>query len=263
MKPIDFTFYTDLKSKSISINRTPKSVKASSIFKNLFGAGILATEKVGRGTNIIIKKSDEYDSFLKRYFPSNENLLSTKSNNIKQFKSSKARRTKELPMFFLRGFKTVFINGTPVNLENYTKSFGFFGLTNPNIEAEKICFVENKNTFLNAEKLLGDEWIYIHSYGRVGKNPLTKINCKDVLVFVDYDFNGLDEYLRIKSHFALAELFVPKDFKELFEKYSDKLKGKQKASIKVSESKIESIVMIRELVETTNHFLEQEILIND
>lgn len=263
MTQTDYKFYTELKSKAISINRTPKAVKESSAFKNLFGAGILGTEKAGRGTNIIIKKQIQYDNFLKVNFPAAQNLVSTKSNNIKQFKSSKARRTRELPMYFLRGFKTIEINDVIIDLKYHTSLFGFFGVTVPSIKTENICFVENKNTFLTAETLLGQDWIYIHSYGRVGKENLKSIVCKKVLVFVDYDFNGLDEFLRIKSHFTEAELFIPADFKELFETYSDRLKGKQKASKKVTESEIPEVATIRDLVQKTNKFLEQEVLIND
>lgn len=263
MKQTDYKFYTELKLKPISLNRTPKAVKSSSVFNNLFGAGILGTEKAGRGTNIIIKKESDYDNFLKHTFPAAQNLVATKSNNIKQFKSSKARRTKELPMYFLRGFKNVEINDVTIDLEYQTSLFGFFGLTIPFIKTEKICFVENKNTFLTAESLLGKDWVYIHSYGRVGKENLQSITCKKVLVFVDYDFNGLDEFLRIKSHFAEAILFIPADFQELFETYSNDLKGKQKASKKVAESEITEVAMIRNLVQKTNKFLEQEVLIND
>lgn len=263
MKQIDFNFYSDLRNKPISLNRTPKTVKASSVFKNLFGAGILGTEKVGRGTNIIIQKPEEYAVFLKTYFPSHENLNSSKANNIKQFKNSKARRTIERPMFFLRGYSPIEINGKSLDIKEYTHSFGFFGVTTLNIKADRICFVENKNAFLNAEKLLGFDWIYIHTYGRVGLEVLKAIDCKKVLVFVDYDFNGLDEYLRIKSHFNDAELFIPNNFDSLFETYGTSIKGKQKASKKVLGSTIDTVSRIRKLVETTNKFLEQEVLIND
>ena len=263
MKQTDYKFYTELKSKSISLNRTPKAVKGSSAFKNLFGAGILDTEKAGRGTNIVIRKESEYDNFLKINFPAIDNLTSTKSNNIRQFKSSKARRTQELPMYFLRGFKPLEVNDIKIDLEYHTKAFGFFGLSIPSIKTENICFVENKNTFLNAETLLGQDWVYIHSYGRIGKENLKKIVCKKFLVFVDYDFNGLDEFLRIKNHFIQAELFIPENFNELHNTYSTQMKGKQKASKKVSESEIPEVVMLRDLVQKSNKFLEQEVLIND
>lgn len=263
MKQTDYKFYTELKLKSISLNRTPKTVKGSSVFKNLLGAGILATEKSGRGTNIIIKKQSEYDNFLKMSFPAIENLTATKANNIRQFKNSKARRTQELPMYFLRGFKSIEVSDIKIDLEYYTKTFGFFGLTIPSFKAENICFVENKNTFLNAETLLGQDWIYIHTYGRIGKENLKKIACKKVLVFVDYDFNGLDEFLRIKNQLIESELFIPDNFNELYETYSTHMKGKQKASKKVAESKIPEVVMLRDLVQKSNKFLEQEVLIND
>ena len=86
---------------------------------------------------------------------------------------------------------------------------------------------------------------------------------KGILVFVDYDFNGLDEYLRIKEVFTNAELYLPTNYSELFEKHSASLKGnKAKMSNAVKNSKDSIVMKIREQVARTNRFLEQEILIN-
>jgi hypothetical protein len=261
MKQIDYNFYTQLQERSISVNKTPKTIKNSPLFKSLLNSGIIDTRKSGRGTILFVNKHEDYGKFLKVHFPISANLTASKANNIKQLKNSKARKTVEIPVFFLRGFKTILINDNSVDLNHYTNKFGFFGLNNLRITADKICFVENKNTFLNAEKVLGTDWVYIHSYGRVGVNSLSDINSSNVLVFVDFDFNGLDEYLRIKSCLNNAVLYLPPNFMELFITYGASLKGKQKASKKVMSSQIEEIKMIRNLIETTNKFLEQEILV--
>ena len=52
---------------------------------------------------------------------------------------------------------------------------GFSAVVPNSIIAEKICFVENLETFLNAEKLLGREFLFIHKYGRIGKESISMI----------------------------------------------------------------------------------------
>ena len=118
-------------------------------------------------------------------------------------------------------------------------------------------------TFLNAEKLLGKEYLLAHKYGRIGTASISMIKAKEVLVFVDYDFNGLDEYLRIKKVFENTKLFVPSNYNELFQKHSASLKGnKAKMSKAVKTSDDSTVVNIREQVARSNRFLEQETLIN-
>ena len=131
------------------------------------------------------------------------------------------------------------------------------------INADRICFVENLDSFLKAEKLLGEDYLYLHKYGRIGVDSLKGIIAKEILVFVDYDFNGLDEYIRIKGIFENAVLFMPDNFDELFVNYSKVIDGKQQQSKKVADSLLLEVVKIRELVSRTNRFLEQEIIIND
>lgn len=263
MNLVDYKFYTDLKTKTISPNQAPKGVKNSHVFKNLIDAGILRIEKSGRGSKIIIKKLEPYEQFLKNNFPSDEiELEITKSNNIKRFRNSKAQKAKQPAIFFLRGFKDVELNNQIIDLKFYTTSYGLFSLIEPKIFSDKICFVENKDSFLRAEKLFGTDWVYLHIYGRIGIESIKGISAKEITVFVDLDFNGLDEFLRIKSVYSNAELYIPTNFKTLFDNYSHKIKGKQKASTRIKESKLSEVIMIRELVEKNSRFLEQEIMLD-
>ena len=82
------------------------------------------------------------------------------------------------------------------------------------------------------------------------------------MVFSDYDLVGLNEYLEIKEANATAQLYVPDNFEDLFDKYSkgtDKLLG-QIMTEKVKVSLDPSVIEIRELVIRSNRFLEQEAL---
>lgn len=263
MKEHDYKFYSELRNRRISVNDVPKRIKNSLHFQNLLAAKTLDTEKSGRGSKVIIKNLSSFESFFAAHFSKEEVITITKSSNIKRLRDSKARKIKSLSIFFIRGFRNFNLNGENLNISHYTNSFGLFSVQQPRIQADKICFVENLDSFMKAEKLFGHDFIYLHKYGRIGIDSLREISAKEILVFVDYDFNGLDEYLRVKSVYENATLFIPENFDELFENYSKSIDGKQQQSGKVAKSKMIEVIRIRELVAKTNRFLEQEILIHD
>lgn len=263
MKEVDFKTYKLLfEHKSVSKSVIPKSVLQSDIFKNLLRAEILELLKLGRGFKIEVVKEKEFEKFFETSFPK-QHVSKSKSGNIKKYRNSKAIKIENNPIFLLRGFSSFKINNQFVDVKKHTRDFGLFSVIPNSILATKICFVENLETFLNAEKLLGYKYLFVHKYGRIGKKSISMINATEVLVFVDYDFNGLDEYLRIKEVFTNAQLYLPTNYNELFEKHSASLKGnKAKMSNPVKNSKDSIVIKIREQVARTNRFLEQEILIN-
>jgi len=265
MKEVEYKAYKKLlEHNSVSLKEIPKSVANSDIFKGLLNADILEIVKAGRGRKIIVIKENKFKDFFKNSFPE-ENVSETKSGNIKKYRDSKASsKTERFHTFFLRGFKKILINKEVINLQHYTTNFGVFSVSNSTIECNKVCFVENLETFMKAEKLLGNEYLFVHKYGRIGLDSLSFFNAKEYLVFVDFDFNGLDEYLRIKKVFNNAIFYLPKKYDIAFNKYSKTLKGnKAKMSNAVKESKDKLVIKIREQVAKTNKFLEQEFLIND
>ncbi|HMV07481.1 MAG TPA: DUF2220 family protein [Cyclobacteriaceae bacterium] len=263
MKELEYKFYVGLKSSDIPMAQVPESIKTSLLFKNLLKTTILDTRKSGRGSVLFVNDRSSFDSFINRHFSEDDIKQVTKALNILKLRDSKARRVKSDPLFLFRGFNLVIINGKDVDLKYFTEAFGVFGIINPKVKAKKVCFVENLESFLKAEKIFGKEFIYVHKYGRIGTASLSAFECDEVLVFVDYDFNGLDEYLRIKNHFPNAKLYLPDTFEELFQKFSKQIKGQQKQTRRVATSELNEVIMIRDLVAKNNYFLEQEILTHD
>jgi hypothetical protein len=125
--------------------------------------------------------------------------------------------------------------------------------------------VENKESFLQAEKVISQDYVFIHSYGRIGKNLLEKIQTNEVLVFSDYDYIGLNEYLKCKSVFENTSFFVPENYDLLFEQYAKEIilnrKKGQKASRNVLASQDETVLRICHDLQTKQKFLEQESLL--
>lgn len=259
MKEVDFKIYKKLfEQKSVSKSAISASVLKSDTFKGLINSEILTVSKVGRGLKISVHKKDLFKRFFETNFPEDIEVK-TKSDNVRKYRNSKHSKVATESVFMFRGFIDIKINNEIVDMDFFTRKFRLFSSTANSVVCDQICFVENLDTFLNAEKLLGKDLLFIHKYGRIGIDSLSVFKAKKVLVFVDYDFNGLDEYLRIKSVFNQAILFIPENYDDLFEKFSLNLKGnKAKMSERVSHSKDEMVIKIRENVTRNNRFLEQQ-----
>ena len=259
MNQTDFRTYKKLKEDSFLTEKSiPKTVLSSPNFKGLVSSLIIEKTRSGRGFRYKINKPTEFDNFFTTYFPEDIEIKD-KSDNVRKFRNSKIQKTVSTPIFMLRGFETIRINGSELNLEDYTIKFQIFACNAERIEAKHICIVENLDTFLVAEKLLGKNFVFVHKYGRIGKESLGCLSTNQLLVFVDYDFNGLEEFLRIKEVFEFAQLYIPENYDELFQKYSQSLKGnKAEMTNRIKQSSDVNVIRIRESIIRNNRFLEQQ-----
>ena len=259
MNQTDFRTYKKLKEDSFLTEKAiPKTVLNSHHFKGLVSSLILEKTKSGRGFRYEVNKTNEFENFFKTHFPEDIEVKD-KSDNVRKFRNSKVQKTASTPIFMLRGFETIRVNGNELNLESYTRKFQLFACNADKIEAKRICIVENLDTFLVAEKLLGKNFVFLHKYGRIGKESLSCLATNNLLVFVDYDFNGLEEFIRIKEVFDFAQLYIPENYDELFGKYSQSLKGnKAEMTNRIKQSSDSNVIKIRESIIRNNRFLEQQ-----
>lgn len=264
MNQVEYKTYLKLRHERFLTEKVvPKSVLNSHVFKGLMDAGIIEKSRSGRGFRYVVTKSIEFESFFKTHIPEDIEVHD-KTDNVRKFRNSKVQKILTTPIFMLRGFTTIRINGHDVDLNSHTQNFGLFACNTNEIEVRNLCVVENLDTFLVAEKLLGTQYVYLHKYGRIGKESLSGLNVEQVLVFVDFDFNGLEEFLRIKEVFGYAQLFVPENYDELFAKYARSLKdNKAEMTVRIKQSNDEHVVKIRESVLRNNRFLEQQYWKND
>lgn len=262
MKEIDFKLYNRLLKEGVPLSQIPKSILNSTLFHNLVSARIVEKESIGKGSQYMVKNIPVYEEFFKTNFPDFGLLSNSKSNNVAKYRNSKATRIENEPIFFIRGFCKAVINGQEIDLNLFMRIFGLFAARNIQVSFPNICFVENLESFIKAEKIFGKDYLFLHKYGRIGKSSISGIKSKNIIVFSDYDFTGLNEFLIIKSVFSEADFYLPPNFDDVFEKYSRISPQKSKMSGKVSASKIPSVVLVREKVLKSNRFLEQEILYN-
>lgn len=260
MKETDFKYYHELSAGDTSFSKIPVTIARSDAFKSLCDANIISITKAGRGKLVKIINEVAYAKFLATHFP-DDVIGNSRAANISRLRNSKAGKRESSNISFLRGSGQITVNGFTVALEEYTRKYGLFSAYNPTLTIEKLCLVENLESFLNAEKLFNTPYTYLHKYGRVGTEFLKRIQTNEVMVFSDFDLIGLNEYLKVKEVFPGATLFVPANFDNLFERYSTPLPEKQLASALVKSSTDPVVIRIREMVLKSNRFLEQEILL--
>jgi hypothetical protein len=262
----DYNFFNTLiLGDSVQWSQVPERIKNSSKFNELVSCGILQKEKNGRGYLITVNDRETFEKFFKNTFPNINDKEISKISNVAKFKDSKRRKTSSNNVVLFRGYHLTMINNIEVDLEYYTNNFGLFATKLEQIITSKICFVENLDVFLTAEKIVDTDYIYFHSYGRLGQQLISQIEAEHILVFSGYDYIGLKEYLDFKEIHPQTKFFIPDDYNEKFSKYAKPLKDKnhkqgQTASKKVQESDDLIVVEIREQIFKSHKFLEQQAL---
>lgn len=264
MAKVEFDFYNRLKLNGRVPSRLPKTISSSSEFHTLLGAKIIKKIPSGRGHFYKVVKQDKFDGFYKRKFPRDDIEVVTELDNQLKYRDTKATVLKKDRVIFIRGFQDIIINSIEINLKRTTQDFNIFSSVFKTLKAKKICFVENLQPFLEVEKILGEEYTYIHFYGRLPrKEVLENIECEEYLHFGDYDFVGLNEFLKAKEVFDNCRIYIPDNYDELYKDFSRHRKKKDTLYKNVKNSKISDVVRIREQVINSNRFLEQQIVMRE
>jgi hypothetical protein len=262
MSKLEFEFYTKLKNEGLVKKPIPVTIIKSDIFKALVNSKIIEPIQRRKGY-IEIKNQKSFDAFYFKKFPNPDCEVKTEVDNQKKFKNTKSTYIEKERIIFIRGFKDIIINDQKIDLKKITSDYKLFSTVLQNLKAQKVCFVENLEPFLNIEKLLGDSYIYIHFYGRFPKKEiLTKIECEEYLHFGDYDFVGLSEYIRASIVYKNAKLFIPDSFEDLFDKYSTPRKDKDTIYKNIKETHIKEVIYIANKITNSNKILEQQIVMD-
>ena len=219
MLKIEFDFYTKLKNDKKIKKPIPAIITKSAIFKSLVNVKIIEPIQRGKGY-IEILKQDSFNEFYLKRFPHPNIDVKTEIDNQKKFRDTKTTPVAKDRVIFIRGFKDIIVNNKKISLKKITQEHQLFSTVLKNMKTQKICFVENLQPFLSAERLLGEDFVYIHFYGRFPKIEILKnIECEEYLHFGDYDSVGLSEYLKASEVYHNCKLFIPDNFEYLSKEY--------------------------------------------
>ncbi len=247
----------------VNASSVGSTIKKSSDFSTLLSAGIIEYVQVKTGGGVFFaRKKDDLEKYFKNKFPEELKNEFSSIDNVNAFRNTKAAKRESQNVILIRGNQKVFLNGIETDLQYFTKNFGTFSTVLKSLVADKVCFVENLDSYLMAEKVVGNEYTFIHTYGGMSKSVANKISAKEILIFPDYDFVGLKNYLFIKEIFPDTQLFVPKNYEELFRTKSRTIKTKQgreqQPTKQVLESQDEFVIKIRTDIFKHKQFLEQQ-----
>jgi hypothetical protein len=247
----------------ISASQVGNSIKRTSDFNILINGGFIehSPAKTGGG-NFYTKNKEALEKYFADKFPNENENVFTAIGNVNSLRNTKAGKRESQNVILIRGQETVLLNGIETDLKKYTDAYGTFSATVKTLETNKVCFVENLDSYLLAEQVIKNGYVFIHTYGGIGKSVVSKTKAKEILVFPDYDFKGLHNYLLVKSVFANTQLFVPNNYETLLETRSRTIKTKQgriqQPSKRVLECEEEIVIKIRADIFKTGHFVEQQ-----
>lgn len=263
----EFEFYKKLlEVGQINAASASKSILASDRFKSIYNespTSIILREKVGRGSKYIInpKRVEEFERMFRSWFKESLKLdILNKVEAVERFNNSKAVSVKSKPIYFFRGINAkAKINDISIDVGKYTSKFNLFASETESVTCDVVCLVENKDVFLIAEKLFGEKVLFAHKYGRVGIDDGSLFSANKFIVFSDYDFVGLNDFLNIRTYQPLSIFYVPENIELLFSKYARPIKN-QTASDKVKYAVDNQVKYIRSMIEKSGKFLEQQSL---
>lgn len=252
-----------LREDKISASSIGKSIKNSNDFSTLLNGGFIeyVQAKTGGGS-YFVKNIDALNKYYQGKFPEEFKNQQSSIDNVNAFRNTKAAKRESQNIILIRGTQKVLINGIETDLNYFTENYGTFSTVVKNITANKICFVENLDSFLIAEQVINNDFVFIHTYGGIGKSVVNRITANEFLVFPDYDFVGLNSYLLVKHIHANTKLFIPENYEELLQTKSRTIKTKQGREQQPSQAVFEStediVVKIRTDIFRYKKYIEQQ-----
>lgn len=222
-------------------SQLPRSGKR--LLQPLLDSGILDIEKSGRGEVILVTNQAAFEKWLPTQFPSYAGHLShpVGSNRARSVALRRNSKSSGLgvseSVLHLRAFggrdTSITIDSEVLPVEELTARHGIAACiisdeTVIQVPVGVILLIENLECFLQAELIVPDALLALHSAGRVSDRLVASLS-RSILVasplwhLPDYDPVGLSDYLRL--HAALGDrvkLYLPENIEALFEQFGDR-----------------------------------------
>ena len=242
-------------------SKLPQTLRRGPLLSQLFAAGILRLDRSGPGKVVVVAAPADFRAFLDNRFPGRHSAQAGNSvGNLQRYRYSKAGTRDSVGVVLLRGWGTIRLNGQSIELGEPTATFGCLAALKPRLRVTRLCLVENLDCFVRAEQLLGRDWTFAHTYGRLGSDTFTALTADEVLHFGDYDYTGLAEFLRLREQYPHTRLYLPDDLEVYWQRYATPLKEEAVAHRSLRASDHPGLNRVLELLARTNRFLEQQAL---
>lgn len=247
-----------LKENQVRDSSIGKTLKKHKTFVALETALAIEKERKGPGWVWKMKKPEVINKYLSFECP-NQNINEQKGeryNNIQIARNSKTRKRASYRLIFTRGKCKYTLNDEVF----FDTSNDTVGRQLKSLQAQKICFVENLENFMENNELIQNGWVLIYVIGRIGSPILERVYSDEIMHFGDLDYEGLKEYARIKKLLPTATLYVPNNYFEGAHRAGAKITSKQIASDELLNLAItdEKVKKVLNFLYENNMYLEQE-----
>jgi hypothetical protein len=156
------------------------SIKRTSDFTILINGGFIEHLPAKTGGNYFIKNREALEKYFADKFPIENGNVFTAVGNVNSMRNTKVGKRDSQNIILIRGQETVLLNGIEIDLKNYTDTYGTFSAALKSLEANKVCFVENLDSYLLAEQVIKKGYVFIHTYGGIGKSVISKTIAKAI-----------------------------------------------------------------------------------
>ena len=163
-----------LSEETIADRAIAKSVKEHNTFRVLKDAEATVKNKKGAGYRWEVKDSDVVKRHLDYLCPNDatNEQRGDRYNNIRKYRSSKAKRRESYRLAFVRGEGKVLLNDETVVLRKEMP----LGHRIDSLKAAKICFIENQENFMEEVQLIAQGWTLVYPIGRLGPSLMKRIS---------------------------------------------------------------------------------------
>jgi len=244
--------------KILTDSSISSSLKKSETFKNLINANAIIKKRKGAGWIWEVEKYNVITNYLSYKCPVLEKDVNRgdRYNNIKMTRNSKSKNRDSYRLVFTRGRCKYSLNDEHF----YDTSKDAVGKQLNKLITQKLCFMENLESFMINKHLIDEGWLLIFVVGRIGKTLLQRIQAKEVMHLGDLDYVGLNEYATIAKEFSDAILYVPNNYFQSASETGTDITSSQKASkllLNLSQ-KDKKVKKVLDFLHEENVYLEQE-----
>lgn len=263
------------------------SAQARKQLRPLFVGGVLVAETSGRGEVVEVRKPEQLLVWTRHTFPSFEGRWQGpgefgRAQSIARRRSSKAGGSGVgAGVLHLRalsqGSGSVTCNGAKFPVHELTLHNGLAACLITTVTrfefTGQVVVIENLECFLNAERILQGEALFLNGAGRLSDQLIaclnrSTFNAAPIFHWPDYDPVGLDDYIRLRRMLGeRVSLYVPDDIEQRFESLADRKLITEKPRNRMLLEKLagqnwpcETSKKVFNLIRETGAGLEQEAL---
>ena len=213
-----------------------KSKVTISLFDKLIQIGLIQKQRKGAGSQFSLINKERREVFIGNEYPSGlefieNNMFPRRVQGIKNCKNSKSLKKLDFDLITLRGKSIIEYKEKNIDLSLSSDDVTYLSLKleigsliNIHQESCTIVTVENPTAFTELGKMVSCSWdIAVYTGGKMSEILINQLKYwgekgHKIIHFGDYDFVGMEEFIRILHVCSDARFYLPESLGDEFVK---------------------------------------------